>query len=148
LKRAAAEQDAGAAADAATIATSTVRKTTRCKPSSKGKHHAQERCGCKGCNKVTTYICSACTHTTDPAQKQFWFCNPTTVEGSKCFTKHVAKAHATEAHKDNYKGRGGGIQHHNDNDDYDNDDDDNDDDDDDAAADDNDDNDEGRAATT
>jgi hypothetical protein len=101
LTRAAAEQDAGAAADTATVATPTVRKTTRCKPSSKGKHHAQGRCGYKDCNKVTTYVCRACTHATNPAQKQFWFCNPTTVEGSKCFAKHVAKALAAKAHKDN-----------------------------------------------
>ena len=65
-------------------------------------------------------IRSACTHATNPTQKQFWFCNPTTVEGSKCFAKKVAKAHAAKAHEDDWdKGRGE-IQRH-DNDDNDND---------------------------
>ena len=27
-------------------------------------------------------------------QKQFWFCNPTTAEGSECFTKHVQDKHS------------------------------------------------------
>ena len=50
--------------------------------------------------KQSIYVCSACTHATDPAQKQFWFCNPITVYESKCFAKHVAKAYAAKAHED------------------------------------------------
>ncbi len=40
----------------------------------------------------STYVCSVCTHATDAAQKQFWFCNhmTVTVEGSNCFAKHIA----------------------------------------------------------
>ena len=30
------------------------------------------------------YVSSACTHATNAAHKQFWLCNPTTVEGSNC----------------------------------------------------------------
>ncbi len=86
---AAAEQDAGAVADAAAASMPTVRRTLRFK-SGKGGHHAQGRCRIKGCTKHSTYVCSACTHSTDAAQKQFWFCNHTTVEGSDCFTKHIA----------------------------------------------------------
>jgi len=39
---------------------------------------------------------------TDAAQKQFWFCNPTTAEGSDCFAKHIAWHHEQE------NGGGGG----------------------------------------
>ena len=34
-------------------------------------------------------VSSACTHTTDAAQKQFWLCNPVMVEGNECFAKHI-----------------------------------------------------------
>jgi hypothetical protein len=34
---------------------------------------------------LRAHVSSACTHATDAAHKQFWFCNPTTVEGSDCF---------------------------------------------------------------
>ena len=84
----------------ATTATPTVRKTHHLKRG-KGGHHAQGWCLCSKCKNQTTYNCSLCTHNTDELQKQFWFCNPTTVEGSKCFIKRVAKAHAAKAHEDN-----------------------------------------------
>ena len=35
------------------------------------------------------YVSSACTHATDAAQKQFWLCNPTMMEGNECFAKHI-----------------------------------------------------------
>jgi hypothetical protein len=69
----------------------TVRRTFKKK--GKGNHCAQGRCGCKGCKKQTVFACSVCMHTTNPEQKQFWFCNPTMVEGSKCFTKHIHAKH-------------------------------------------------------
>jgi hypothetical protein len=89
LTQAVAEQDAGAVTDDTAAATPTVRRTIRLKPGNMNCHN-QGRCSSKGCTKHSTYICSACTHATDAAQKQFWFCNPTTVEGSNCFAKHIA----------------------------------------------------------
>ena len=35
------------------------------------------------------YVSSACTHITIAAQKQFWLCNPTMVEGNECFANHI-----------------------------------------------------------
>jgi hypothetical protein len=69
--------------------------------SNRGKHHAQGWCLCGGCKKQTTYIYSRCTHKTDGLQKQFWFCNPTMVEGSKCVSKHIEEKHRNK--------RGGGT---------------------------------------
>ena len=89
MTRAAAEQDVGGVVNAASAATPTVRRTLRLKHSNRG-HHAQGRCSIKGCTKHSIYVCSVCTHATDAAQKQFWFCNHTTVEGSDCFAKHIA----------------------------------------------------------
>ena len=43
-----------------------------------------------------------CTHATNAAQKQFWFCNHTTVDGSDCFAKHIA----WHREKENGGGRG------------------------------------------
>jgi hypothetical protein len=86
LTKATAEQEAGAVADVAAASTPTVRRTLRIKHSNRG-HHAQGRCSIKGCTKHSIYVCSVCTHATDAAQKQFWFCNHTTVEGSDCFAK-------------------------------------------------------------
>ena len=79
--------------DAATTVTPMVRKTLRKKGKGKekGTKCRQGRCGHKGCSKQTVYVCSECTHPTDPDQKQFWFCK--TVEGSKCFAKHVHDKH-------------------------------------------------------
>ena len=37
------------------------------------------------------YNSSACTHTTNAARKQFWLCNPTTVEGSDCFAARTIR---------------------------------------------------------
>ena len=66
-----------------------VRKTLRKKPGSNSSQ--QGKCGCcKGSQIV--YVCSKCTHPTDPDQKQFWFCK--TVEGSECFAKHVQDKHS------------------------------------------------------
>ena len=99
--REAAEQDVGAVADAATASTPTVRRTPRLKHSN-GGHHAQGRCSIKGCAKHSIYVCSVCTQATDAAQKQFWFCNHTTVEGSDCFAKHIT----WHREKENGGGRG------------------------------------------
>ncbi len=74
--------------NAANAAMPTVKSTLRFK-SGKVKRHNQERCSIKGCMKHSVYVCNVCTHTTDAAQKQFWFCNPTTAEGSDCFAKHI-----------------------------------------------------------
>ncbi|KAL3815576.1 hypothetical protein ACHAXA_000308 [Cyclostephanos tholiformis] len=52
------------------------------------------RCGSKDCTKKLIFVCSVCTDATDPAQKQFWFCNPTMVEGSECFAEHVNARHS------------------------------------------------------
>ena len=82
-----------ASQDIAVIAMPMVRKTLKKK--GKGNHRAQGRCGCKGCTKQTVYVCSKCTHPTDPDQKQFWFCK--TVEGSECFAKHVHNKHSEAA---------------------------------------------------
>ena len=79
-----------ASQDIAVTATPMVRKTLKKK--GKGNHRAQGRCGCKGCTKQTVYVCSKCTHPTDPDQKQFWFCK--TVEGNECFAKHVHNKHS------------------------------------------------------
>ena len=57
---------------------------------SNGGRHAQGRCSIKGCTKHSIYVCHVCTHAADAAQKQIWFCNHTTVEGSDCFAKHIA----------------------------------------------------------
>ena len=85
----AAEQDVGGVVNAANAATPTVKSTLRFK-SGKVKRRNQGRCSIKGCTKHSVYVCSVCTHATDAAQKQFWFCNPTTVGGSDCFAKHIA----------------------------------------------------------
>jgi hypothetical protein len=53
----------------------------------------QGRCGHKSCKEYTSHVCSKCTHATDPAQKQFWYCNPTTKGGSQCFAEHVREKH-------------------------------------------------------
>jgi len=34
------------------------------------------RCAGKGCNHQTSFVCGACTHATDSAQKQHWYCRP------------------------------------------------------------------------
>ena len=99
--RATAEQEAGAVADAAAASMPTVRRTLRLKHSN-GGHHAQGRCSIKGCTKHSIYVCSACTHSADAVQKQFWFSNHTTVEGSDCFAKHIPWHHEKE------NGGGGG----------------------------------------
>ena len=57
------------------------------------------RKGSKDCTRKSIFVCSVCTDATDPAQKQFWFCNPTTVEGSECFAEHVHLKHS-EAHRE------------------------------------------------
>ena len=101
MTRAAAEQDVGGVVNAASAATPTVRRTLRLKHSNRG-HHAQGRCSIKGCTKHSVYVCSVCTHATDAAQTQFWFCNPTTAEGSDCFAKHIAW------HREQENGGGGG----------------------------------------
>jgi len=81
-----------ASQDAAATATPTVRKTVKKK--GKGNRCAQGRCKHKTCTKQTVFICNMCTNPTDPAQKQFWFCNPKTAEGSECFDKHVQDKHS------------------------------------------------------
>jgi hypothetical protein len=81
-----------ASQDTAATATPTVRKTVKKK--GKGNRCAQGRCKHKTCTKQTVFVCSMCTNPTDPAQKQFWFCNPTTAEGSECFAKHVQDKHS------------------------------------------------------
>jgi len=101
LTGATAEQEAGAVVDAAAASKPTVRRTLRLKYSN-GGHHAQGRCSIKGCTKHSIYVCSMCMHATDAAQKQFWFCNHTTVEGSDCFAKHIAW------HREKENGGGGG----------------------------------------
>ena len=40
------------------------------------------RCGGEGCNKYTSWVCGACTHPTDPNQRQTWYCRP--MAGCKC----------------------------------------------------------------
>jgi hypothetical protein len=75
-----------ASQDAAATATPTVRKTVKKK--GKGNCCAQGRCKHKTCTKQTVFVCSMCTNPTNPVKKQFWFCNPTTAEGSECFAKH------------------------------------------------------------
>ena len=40
------------------------------------------RCAGKGCTKFTSWVCGACTHPTDPEQRQTWYCRP--VEGGTC----------------------------------------------------------------
>jgi hypothetical protein len=90
LQSTAREGDATATA-AAAAATPTARRTLCFKSS--GKQHNQGRCGCTGCTKQTTYVCSTCMHDTDKTQKQFWFCNLTTTKGSQCFTEYVREKH-------------------------------------------------------
>mmetsp|Transcript_24300 Transcript_24300/g.48404 ORF Transcript_24300/g.48404 Transcript_24300/m.48404 type:complete len:122 (+) Transcript_24300:1327-1692(+) len=34
------------------------------------------RCAGKGCSCQTSFVCGACTHATDPTQKQHWYCRP------------------------------------------------------------------------
>jgi hypothetical protein len=101
LMGATAEQEAGAVVDAAAASTPIVRRTLRLKHS-KGGHHAQGRCSIKGCTKHSTYVCSVSTQATDAAQKQFRFCNHTTLEGSDCFAKHITW------HREKENGGGGG----------------------------------------
>ncbi|KAL3781821.1 LOW QUALITY PROTEIN: hypothetical protein ACHAW5_001131 [Stephanodiscus triporus] len=81
---------------AAVEAEPTVWKTIKMKHK-KSTHRAQGRCGSKDCTRKSIFICSVCTDATDPAQKKFWFCNPTTVEGSECFAEHVHNKHS-DAH--------------------------------------------------
>jgi hypothetical protein len=81
---------------AANAAEPTVRKTIKMKHK-KSTHHAQGRCSSKDCTRKLIFVCSVCTDATDPTQKQFWFCNPTTVEGSECFAEHVHNKHS-DAH--------------------------------------------------
>ncbi len=50
---------------------------------------SQGRCGHKSCKEYTSHVCGKCTHATDAAQKQFWYCNPTTKGRSQCFAEHV-----------------------------------------------------------
>ncbi|KAL3821904.1 hypothetical protein ACHAXA_008438 [Cyclostephanos tholiformis] len=83
---------------AADAAEPTVRKTIKMK-NKESTHRAQGRCGCKGCTRKSIFVCSVCTDATDPDQKQFWFCNPTTVEGSECFAEHVHVKHS-KAHRE------------------------------------------------
>jgi hypothetical protein len=99
--QAAAEQDAWELVDTTAAATPMVRRTISCKPHGKGTHSVQGRCKHKDCKKHSVYVCSTCTHTTNPTQKQFWFCNLTLVKGSKFLDKNVAKAHVAKAYKDN-----------------------------------------------
>jgi hypothetical protein len=101
MTRAAAEQDVGGVVNAANAAIPTVKSTLRFK-SGKVKRRNQGRCSIKGCTKYSVYVCSVCTHATDAAQKQFWFCNPTAAEGSDCFAKHIAW------HREQENGGGGG----------------------------------------
>jgi hypothetical protein len=82
-----------AAAAIATIEVPKIWRTLYLKKIAKGKHHAQGWYFCGGCKKQTTYVCSRCMHKTDRSQKQFWFCNSMTVEGSKCFAKHTEEKH-------------------------------------------------------
>ena len=37
------------------------------------------------------YVSSTCMHATNAAHKQFWLCNPTTVEGSDCFAARTIR---------------------------------------------------------
>jgi hypothetical protein len=92
-----------AAAAVTTIEAPTMRRTLCLKKKGGGKHHAQGWRLCGGCKKQTTYVCSRCTQATDRLQKQFLFCNPTTVEKSKCFTRHI-----DNTHMDNEEQGGGG----------------------------------------
>jgi hypothetical protein len=78
-----------AAATIANIEAPTIWRTLCLKKIAGEKCHTQGWCLCGRCKKQTTYICSRCTHKTDRSQKQFWFCNPTMVEGSKCFAEHI-----------------------------------------------------------
>mmetsp|Transcript_20448 Transcript_20448/g.31157 ORF Transcript_20448/g.31157 Transcript_20448/m.31157 type:complete len:110 (-) Transcript_20448:69-398(-) len=34
------------------------------------------RCDGEGCSHQTSFVCGACTHATDPTQKQHWYCRP------------------------------------------------------------------------
>ncbi len=52
--------------------------------------------------KSTLRLKSSKVKRRDAAQKQFWFCNPTTAEGSDCFAKHIAW------HREQENGGGGG----------------------------------------
>ncbi len=82
-----------AAAAVATINAPTIQRTLCLNKIAGGKCHAQGWCLCGRCKKQTTYVCRRCMHKTDRLQKQFWFCNPTMVEGSKCFAKHIEEKH-------------------------------------------------------
>jgi hypothetical protein len=82
-----------AAATVATIEAPTIWRTLHLDKIAGGKRHAQGWRLCGGCKKQTTYVCSRCMHKKDGLQKQFWFCNPTMVEGSKCFAKHIEEKH-------------------------------------------------------
>ena len=81
---------AAASQDNAATATPMVRRAHKKK--GKENHRGQGRYGCKDCTRQTVFVCSMCTHPTDPDQKQFWFCK--TVEGSKCFAKHIHAKHS------------------------------------------------------
>eukprot|EP00984_Skeletonema_dohrnii_P004183 scaffold1462_cov164-Skeletonema_dohrnii-CCMP3373.AAC.1 len=77
----------------------TLRATLRVKPNAKANKDgtpklAQGRCGGK-CGQQSTRVCSKCTHATDPAQKQYFFCLP--CKGKECdgWLKHL------EWHKQN-----------------------------------------------
>ena len=37
------------------------------------------------------FVSNACTHATDAAHKQFWLCNPMTVEGRDCFATRTIR---------------------------------------------------------
>ena len=74
-----------------------LRPTIKTKPNAKNKTGspklAQGSCQ-SGCGKSSTLVCSACTHPTDPAQKQFWFCNLVKNGVScDCFEQHKRKVH-------------------------------------------------------
>ena len=70
-----------------------MRMALRLKKSSNGKRHNQGRCRCKDCKNQLAFVCSLYMHDSDPDQKQYWFCNPTTHKGSKCFAMHIREAH-------------------------------------------------------
>eukprot|EP00984_Skeletonema_dohrnii_P014165 scaffold5929_cov101-Skeletonema_dohrnii-CCMP3373.AAC.6 len=59
---------------------------------------AQGRCGGRGgCGQQSSRVCSKCTHPTDPAQRQYFFCLPCKGKGKECngWLKHL------EWHKQN-----------------------------------------------
>jgi hypothetical protein len=54
---------------------------------------SQGRCRLKSCKVYSSHMCSKCTHSLDPWQKQFWFCNHTTRGGSECWKEHLRVVH-------------------------------------------------------